>query len=333
MSLSILSKLRNVTAKENNVDAALMMNNNICNFMYNQSDNWETLTHNRKPFTDVCIQKDYLAIKPPIQNGWVPLLYFFYTSRILEVNEQKKTIEVDVKLKLAWEDWRIKASFHGGEILLPYITRYRDPMIWTPFQSYHIYRVKDKKYLQDPIRIGPIRLHPSNHYPNDLITTNGTIVEAWIEWHITVSCEFDFVLFPFDENECRLEMVFDNVNATNYDFSFSTVPTSSYEWQGFTFFKKPLKERVGNCIADHDMPCSTFGLEIKMQRIVRPFVYQYFLPCISIVMVSFLSFVVPLSAIPGRVALVVTQCLTLTNIFIYQRVRNETSLNKTTFQT
>ena len=62
------------------------------------------------------------------------------------------------------------------------------------------------------------------------------------------------------------------------------------------------------------------GLQIKMKRLVRPFVYQYYLPCISIVLVSFMSFVVPLSAIPGRVALVVTQCLTLTNLFIHQRV-------------
>ena len=43
MSLSILTKISNATAKENNIDAALMMNNNICNFMYNQSDNWEIL--------------------------------------------------------------------------------------------------------------------------------------------------------------------------------------------------------------------------------------------------------------------------------------------------
>ena len=40
----------------------------------------------------------------------------------------------------------------------------------------------------------------------------------------------------------------------------------------------------------------------------------------AIVVVSFISFLVPLTAIPGRIALVVTQFLTLTNMFIHQMV-------------
>ena len=87
------------------------------------------------------------------------------------------------------------------------------------------------------------------------------------------------------------------------------------------FLKMPLKEIASNGTSTRSNPYSRFGLHIRLQRLVRPYVYQYFLPCISIVLVSFISFVVPLTAIPGRVALVVTQCLTLTNIFIYQRVR------------
>ena len=61
-----------------------------------------------------------------------------------------------------------------------------------------------------------------------------------------------------------------------------------------------------------------FGIELK--RIVLPYTLQYYLPCGCIVMVSFISFIVPLSALPGRVGLMVTQFLTLTNIFIHQMV-------------
>ena len=42
---------------------------------------------------------------------------------------------------------------------------------------------------------------------------------------------------------------------------------------------------------------------------------------IAIVVVAQISFIIPMSAIPGRVALVVTQFLTLTNIFIHEMVR------------
>ena len=39
--------------------------------------------------------------------------------------------------------------------------------------------------------------------------------------------------------------------------------------------------------------------------------YKYYIPCLAIVIDSFLSFMVPILAIPGRVDLVVNQFLTL----------------------
>jgi hypothetical protein len=64
-----------------------------------------------------------------------------------------------------------------------------------------------------------------------------------------------------------------------------------------------------------------FGFDIILERIAQPYMFQYYFPCAAIVIISQISFIIPLSAIPGRVGLVVTQFLTLTNIFIYQMVR------------
>ena len=61
-------------------------------------------------------------------------------------------------------------------------------------------------------------------------------------------------------------------------------------------------------------------LRLQMDRVLSPFLFKYYLPCMAIVVVSQISFVIPPNAIPGRVALIVTQFLTLTNIFIYQMV-------------
>ena len=63
-----------------------------------------------------------------------------------------------------------------------------------------------------------------------------------------------------------------------------------------------------------------FGFTIKMSRRLQPFIMECYLPCIAIVIVSHISFILPLDAIPGRVALLVTQFLTLTNICIHQQV-------------
>ena len=318
------SEINSVSSENSKVDIGIVRRvQDEGELICDSSSNWQPLTFNDKPLKDVCIQKQYQNIEPPNKNGQVPLYYFFQTSRILEVNEKKKTIEVDVKLKVVWEEPRIRAKFLDGKISLPSITKYKDPFIWTPFQSYYIFQVKNIKYLQDPIRIGLISLYSKDFYQNIRSNRNNTLVGAWIEWHITVSCDFDFVLYPFDVHKCELGMIVHHVNATHSNFSYPEPVWEWHEWQGFNFFKNPLDEKASNGSSKQRTPYSNFGLQIKMERLVRPYVYQYFLPCISIVLVSFMSFVVPLSAIPGRVALVVTQCLTLTNIFIHQRVRIE----------
>ena len=63
-----------------------------------------------------------------------------------------------------------------------------------------------------------------------------------------------------------------------------------------------------------------FGVEVEMKRQLSGYIYQYYLPSITIAIASSISFIIPLTAIPGRVALVGTQFLTLTNIFIHQMV-------------
>ena len=65
-----------------------------------------------------------------------------------------------------------------------------------------------------------------------------------------------------------------------------------------------------------------FGVTIDMNRQIETYCYQYYIPCMVIVTTSFLSFVVPLTAIPGRVMIVVTQFLNLTNLFSNAMVSN-----------
>ena len=54
---------------------------------------------------------------------------------------------------------------------------------------------------------------------------------------------------------------------------------------------------------------------------MQPYMMKYYIPTMAVVLVSEIGFVIPLTAIPGRVALLVTQFLTLVNLFIYQMVR------------
>ena len=59
---------------------------------------------------------------------------------------------------------------------------------------------------------------------------------------------------------------------------------------------------------------------IKLERQVLPFIIRYYLPCIAIITVSLMNFLISVDSIPARTALLVTQFLTLTNILIAQQV-------------
>ena len=63
-----------------------------------------------------------------------------------------------------------------------------------------------------------------------------------------------------------------------------------------------------------------FGFYNNMTREIETYIYQCYVPCIAIVTMSFCSFIIPITAIPGRVSLIVTQFLTLTSIFVHQIV-------------
>ena len=70
----------------------------------------------------------------------------------------------------------------------------------------------------------------------------------------------------------------------------------------------------------YEMDNYYIGFTVFMVRNTAPFVMKYYLPCAAIVLVSQISFLISPDQIPGRVALLVTLFLVLTNIFIRQQV-------------
>ena len=59
---------------------------------------------------------------------------------------------------------------------------------------------------------------------------------------------------------------------------------------------------------------------INLERCIFPFIIKYYLPCIAIITMSLVSFLLTLEHIPVRVMILVTNFLTLTNILIAQQV-------------
>ncbi len=59
---------------------------------------------------------------------------------------------------------------------------------------------------------------------------------------------------------------------------------------------------------------STTGFNIYLTRWLQPYVWNTYLPSGILVLISFISFAIPVEQVPGRMALIVTIFLMLVNI-------------------
>ena len=104
-------------------------------------------------------------------------------------------------------------------------------------------------------------------------------------------------------------------------FGKSKIPTMNFvEQTDVDSFKVSLSRIGTNNTSWANINVTDMKVDIVLERQVAKYIYQYYIPSVTIVIATSFSFIIPLSAIPGRVALIVTQFLTLTNIFINQMV-------------
>ena len=128
-----------------------------------------------------------------------------------------------------------------------------------------------------------------------------------------------FLYFPMDTQSCVFSQ-----SLPPGQMCFLDVPENPEKWNHITngyavtiIQRGPFIE-YNNTLQNGPRKC---GFNLTLERILEPYLLQYYFPSIAIVIISQISFIIPLSAIPGRVALIVTLFLTLTNIFIYLMVR------------
>ena len=249
-------------------------------------------------------------------------------NNIIEIDEKKKTITMEIELIFVWQDERIRAIFpeNHGLIRFSPVTTERKPTFWDPFTTLEIEKQKKRRYILDPIifQMGLMGSETVNGYLSWYNSTKSftpglaSLVWSSIEWEVTVSCPFDYADFPFDAHECLLKMKLPfRWNLTVYNKPKSAV---KYDLDGFEIESYHIDPYNRYKVLNKEHR-TYFGFVVHARRQISTYVYQYYLPTITIVIAASLSFVIPLSAIPGRVSLIVTLFLTLTNIFIHHMVR------------
>ena len=298
------------------------------NVTCNSYENWDVLNHGTHIVENVCKSKNYNVDREPNEDNLTHLDIMFTNIKVVDVDEKKKRITVDITAMALWEDTRIRTiqSKDNRAVRLPSITKGGgSPVIWNPFFTARISPLAKVRYVFDPTMIQMSFVHrqlATNLFETHITSANTLLLASRIDWSLTISCGFDFSTFPFDKNDCLLQMTFLNSNVTlhNNKPNSATQINQKYSSEGFEIFTEASKPKLEvEPILGVDMYYIRFNISMKRQ--VGKYVYQYYVPCITIVMAASFSFIIPLSAIPGRVALMVTQFLTLTNIFINQMVR------------
>ena len=275
---------------------------------------------NSRPVANVCLKKGYGVDKPPGNDKVTTVYNAFIRQKVLGMGEKEGTVTIEIKQLTIWKECRIKTNVKmcNAEIKLKSNPNAINPYpIWTPDSHPNIDNLKERKALYTS-GFSELMISPNN--PIREFNPNTTLIFATHEFKATVSCAFNFSSFPLDTQHCPFRTGStgpggDIINVLYDPDNKGYHSMKEYETSEFDIIVK----FVGSPLTQ-ESSTDKFGFDIEMKRHIESYFFQYYLPCMSIVMVSLISFIVPLSAIPGRIALVVTQFLTLTNIFIHQMV-------------
>ena len=241
------------------------------------------------------------------------------TVRKIDSKEEKVTI--DFTLKRQWIDPGIKINASDEDIGNGGIGLEAEELnqIWYP--DLYIYNISDYKSFSDSVQVKRFILLPLSLSRLSVIVErptkqeNHTVVEYTIEMKAKIYCDFDFIRYPMDTQHCQFRFKTRSWGASMslFDAAKAFHDTKYYWTDNFQIKITFIDEGTmagGNKV----------GFDIKMSRSLRRYFMVYYLPSIASVLVSHIGFLIPLTSIPGRAALLVTQFLSLVNIFIAERV-------------
>ena len=142
------------------------------------------------------------------------------------------------------------------------------------------------------------------------------VLQYDIEAKFSFYCKFDLSNFPMDSSHCKLRF---GGEVSNIAFKLDKRAQGTKNTSVVRISDMTTNTTIVEDTADIETK-TEIGLDIRIKRALRPYVLKYYVPCITIVIISQISFMIPLDALPGRVALGVTQFLTLMSLFIQQMV-------------
>ena len=297
---------------------------NECHTGMNDNQNFrddQNCTDGETLVSSVCLPKDYNPGEMPT----IPteVLTFFEINNIREINDKKMTVTIDFFQEMTWIDDRIKTNFPEDIVKLggAPLTNKQLYHIWTPplwiqnlfsFELRSIFDPTVGLFIHRKSKCQVVECCNEHDKSNK---TLHTAVTFNFEARATFFCNFDFTWYPFDTQDCKFMM------SSAYPVPDVVVFRVSHAEFGTTFNSSNTEDfEIDITFNNITEPFSGLSFDLRLERSLLPYFMRYYLPCIVMVMVSFTNFLISFSSIPGRVGLLVTLFLTMTNVLIAQQV-------------
>ena len=273
---------------------------------------WPTCGEREMNFAyGVCIDQRYEPKDPP--NRTLTQIYYKINSfEILEIKEKESNIDLWIEITDSWEDDRIKFSTSSlvkkHDITINWYDKTINT-IWYP-DGIKMKRVSHESMMhKSDSPFTHLRFRKGKARPNSMF------VSRIREMRMSLYCAFHSNIFPLDSQNCTFRLSNEDARRLQLLFDLDTNQNDTRVLEKFGFTISTIYEDGSNT-----KDSLYIGLNLKMKRVISPFVFQYYLPAAAVVFLSQIGLIIPLTSIPGRIGLLATIFLSLTNLFINHMV-------------
>lgn len=240
----------------------------------------------------------YDKMRPPKKDNLPTTVYFHFTiTGIDSIDEYSMTYTTDIFLGQSWTDHRLRLPENMTTISQLLEVDWLNS-IWRPDSFF-----KNAKQVTFQTMTIP------NHY---LLLYRDNTILYMAKLTLTLSCSMNFVLYPHDTQECRIQI--ESLSHRTDDLIF--------DWDYYDPFyvnkriQLPQLQLVGNFTNDctHSYSTGNFTcLEVVfvLKRRLGYYFFHTYIPTCLIVIMSWISFWLHPEMAPARVTLGVTSLLTL----------------------
>jgi len=250
----------------------------------------------------VCLPENYSRYELPNTDETNQVEISFDMDEILEIKDATYSITFSSYFAMEWSDRRLIVDQSAGSANIPLDVDFLKNL-WVP--KIFVYNLKKFEVVEVMSKQDGLWVDKQSKVFYSQLA------------YMTFLCPMQFNNFPFDTHSCKIRTGSYSYNSSRMDFITKSFGLNSKSHNSlaltYDIWIKPLSKE--DAVLDYGTPFSLAGFEIVMSRYSTGYILTYYFPSGLLVLLSWISFLIPQDKIVGRMALLVVLLLMLVNMF------------------